>query len=185
MPQRLPSVLSAFDLPLAELAAARLDGELFRIDDCFAPVDEIEQPAHRASALRAGLPDQHIAEQRSAAWVWGALDGPPTHHEFCIASGARGHTPGVGWMRVREVVIEAGEIATIAGLQLTTPLRTVVDIARFSVGFGEAEERICAWLMRHHGFGIVECVDDMNRRRNLPNKRLAVARLSAVTASRS
>jgi hypothetical protein len=180
MSHRLPSVLSAHDLPVAELAAARLDGELFRIDDCFAPVDEIEQPSHRARALRAALPDRLIAEQRSAAWIWGALDAPPVHHELCVAAGVRTRTPGITWMRVREVVIEPAEIVTVGDLQVTTPLRTVVDLARFSMTFGEAEELISTWLMRHHGFGVADCVDDMDRRRNLPNKRQAISRLRAL-----
>lgn len=181
MPQRLPSVLSANDLPFAELLAARLDGELFRIDDCFAPVDEIEQPAHRARALRAGLPERLIAEQRSAAWIWGALDAPPRIHELCAAIGARTRSPSVSWIRLREVVIEPNEITTIDGMQLTTPLRTVVDLARFSVRFDEGEELLVAWLMRHYGFTVADCVADMNRRRNLPNKRQAIARLGRLT----
>ncbi|MCU1578643.1 MAG: hypothetical protein JWP19_847 [Rhodoglobus sp.] len=182
MPQRLPPVLSVHDLPVAELAAARLDGELFRIDDCFAPVDEIEQPAHRARALRAALPERLIAEQHSAAWVWGALEAPPLHHELCVATGARASSPGVGWMHVREVVIDPSEIATLDGMQVTTPLRTSIDLARFSATFGESEELVIAWLMRHHGFGVADCVDDMQRRRNLPNKRRAAARLARLVA---
>jgi len=177
MPHRLPPVLSALDLPVAELAAARLDGELFRIDDAFAPVDEIEQPSHRAQALRAALPDRLIAEQRSAAWIWGALPAPPAHHELCVTAGVRTRSPGITWMRVREVVIESSEIATIGDQQVTTPLRTVVDLARFSTVFGEAEELMSRWLMRHHGFGAADCIDGMDRRRNLSNKRQAIARL--------
>lgn len=180
MPHRLPPVLSVHDLPLAELAAARLDGELFRVDGCFAPVDEIEQPVHRAGALRAMLPEQLIAEQRSAAWVWGALSAPPVHHELCVTAGIRMRSPGIGWMRVREVVIGPAEIATVAGLPVTTPLRTAVDLARFSVEFGETEELMVAWLMRHFAFEPADCVDDMNRRRNLPGKLQAIRRLSRL-----
>lgn len=177
MPHRLPSILSAHDLPVAELTAARLDGELFRVDDAFAPVDEIEQPAHRAAAVRASVPDRLIAEQRSAAWIWGALDLPPTHHELCIATGVRSHSPGVAWMRIREVVVDPSEVIVIAGLQVTTPLRTIVDLARFSPMFGEAEKRMVAWLMQHHGLGLADCEADIDRRRNLPGKRRALARL--------
>lgn len=180
MTQRLPPVLSASDLPVAELLAARLDGELYRIDDCFAPVDEIEQPRHRAGALVATLPDRLIAEQHSAAWIWGALGSPPVHHELCTVIGARVRTPGVSWMTVREVVIEPHEIAVIAGMQLTTRLRTVVDLARFSIRYGEPEERIVSRLMLDGGFSLDECLDNMNRRRNLPGKRQAANRLGRV-----
>lgn len=178
MTHRLPPVLSPVDLPVAELHAARLDGELFRVDDCFSPVDEIEQPGHRARALRACLPDRLIAEQRSAAWIWGALDRPPVHHELCAAIGARVRPPGVSWMTVREVVIAPREIATIEGMQLTTRLRTAVDLARSSIRFGEAEEVIVLRLMLDGGFGVEHCLDDMDRRRNLPNKKQAAQRLS-------
>src|SRR5687767_11814124 len=102
MPARLASVLTSSDLPMAELAAARLDGELFRIDDCYSPIDEVEQPRHRARALGAVLRDRLIAEQRSAAWIWGALDAPPPRHELCVATGARVRPPGLPWMVVRE-----------------------------------------------------------------------------------
>ncbi len=178
MPQRLPPVLSPGDLPIAELSAARLDGELFGVDACFAPVDEIEQPAHRAAALRAMAPDRLIVEQHSAAWVWGALDRPPAIHEFCVAAGARVRVLGVRWMRVREVIIDANEVTMIAGVQLTTPLRTVVDLARFSAEFGPSESSAVTRLLRTGGFSLADCLDEMNRRRNLPNKRQAAERLS-------
>lgn len=177
MTQRLPPILSSSDLPFAELLAARLDGEVFRVDDCFAPVDEIEQPMHRARALRAGLPDRFIAEQRSAAWIWGALEHPPLRHQLCAAVGARVRPPGPGWLMSREVVIEPSEVVILGGMRLTTPLRTAIDLARFSRRFGPAEEQIVHRLMRLGGFTIGDCYDDMNRRRNLPNRRQAVQRL--------
>ncbi|MCU1440394.1 MAG: hypothetical protein JWP85_1391 [Rhodoglobus sp.] len=180
MPVRLPPVLSRHDLPIAELAAARLDGELFRIDDCFSPVDEIEQPRHRARALGARLRDRLIAEQRSAAWIWGALDSPPSHHELCAAIGARVRPPGASWMTVREVVISPDEIASIEGTLVTAPLRTAIDLARFSDTFGSREVQIVRRLMRSGGFGVTECLESMDRRRNLPNKRQATRRLSLV-----
>jgi hypothetical protein len=183
MPDRLPPVLSRFDLPIAELAAARLDGEVFSVDDCYAPVDEIEQPAHRARALGAILRDRLIAEQRSAAWIWGAIERPPLRHELCVAIGARVRPPGVPWMSVREVVIAAEEIATVADVLVTTPLRTAVDLARFSARFGDDEARAVGRLMLIGGFGAAECVESMNRRRNLPNKRQAADRLSRVSPS--
>lgn len=181
MPQRLPPVLSCLDLPLPELLAARLDGELFRIDDCYAPVDEIEQPSHRARALAAGLPDRFIAERHSAAWIWGALDLPPARHELCVAIGARTRSPGGSHRQVREVVIEPHEMTILGGLQVTAPLRTAIDLARFSTTFGAAEVHIVRWLMAHHGFTVADCLAEMARRRNLPNKRQAGRRLAQMS----
>jgi len=177
MPHRLPPVLSSADLPTPELYAARLDGDLFAIDACFSPVDEIEQPRHRAAALHAGQPDRLIAEQLSAAWVWGALEVPPSHHQFCVATGARvSHSPA-RWMTLREVVIDAEEIVTFDDALVTSPARTVVDLARFCATFGAVEERVVRRLVTGAGVLLDDAVEAVTRRRNLPNKRLAIERL--------
>lgn len=177
MTQRLPSVLSPVDLPIAELLAARLDGELFRVGDGFSPVDEVEQPRHRARALRAGISDRLIAEQRSAAWIWGALPAAPNPHQFCVALDARVTHSSVAWVTVRDVVIEASECVVLDELPVTTPLRTAVDLARFSSTFDEVEVQAVVRLMRFGSFGLEECLEHMSRRRNLPNKREAARRL--------
>ena len=171
---RLPPVLSTLDLPAPELCAARLDGELFVIDGCFCPVDEIEQPKHRAAALNAGHSERLIAEQLSAAWVWGALDSPPSHRQFCVATGARvSHSPAL-WMTVREVVIEEDEIVDFGGGAVTDPTRTLVDLARFGVSFDPAVIRPLITV----GASLDRAVESITSRRNLPNKRLALERLT-------
>ncbi|MBX3099863.1 MAG: hypothetical protein KF761_09800 [Salinibacterium sp.] len=166
---RLPSVLSERNLPAPELYAARLDGDLFAIDGCFSPVDEIEQPRHRAAAAHAGLAPRLIAEQLSAAWVWGALDSPPTHHQFCVATGARvSHSPAL-WMTVREVVITTHEIDVLNGNAVTSRLRTAIDLARFATTEPEVLLRLSVDL--------TTAIDLIDARRNLPNKRQAIALL--------
>ena len=177
---RLPPVLSSVDLPAPELYAARLDGELFAVNGCFSPVDEIEQPRHRAAALHAGQSDRLIAEQLSAAWVWGALDSPPTHRQFCVATGARvSHSPAL-WMTVREVVIEDEEIVDFDGSAVTDPTRTLVDLARFSSTFDPA-------IMRRliaAGASLDRATESITSRRNLPNKREALRRLAGAQQER-
>jgi hypothetical protein len=182
MSLRLPLVLTELDLPLPELLAARLDGELFRVDDAFAPLDEIEQPGHRAHAILDAVPARFIAEQHSAAWVWGVVARPLRGHEFCVDIGARVSGSTARLQRVREVVIEPHEIAFFGNAKVTTPLRTVVDLARFSERFDETEERAVHGLMKAGRLTIEECVDELNRRRNLPNKRLAVDRIRGLRA---
>lgn len=171
---RLPAVLSTDDLPAAELCAARLDGELFAVGDGYCPVDEIEHPGHRAAALHRGQSDRLIAEQLSAAWVWGALDAPPSHVQFCVATGARvSHSPA-RWMTMREVVIDPEEIADLDGRLVTTPVRTVLDLVRFSATFGAAEVHV----VRRLGVALADVTRAIEGRRNLPNKKRAVARLA-------
>lgn len=175
---RLPPVLSRHDLPPAELQAARLDGEVYRVDDCFSPIDEIEQRAHRARALSALYPDRLIAEQRTAAWVLGALSRPPAQHQFCAAISSRVRPTGLVAVAIREVVIDAGDVVSCAGLRLTTPLRTAVDLARCGSAFDDDEIRMVIALMRLGAFGVDECAAVLDRRRNLPNKRAALDRIA-------
>jgi len=181
MPLRLPPVLSPVDLPEAELSAARLDGELFRVGDCFSPIDEIENPVHRARALSAGLSDRLIAEQTSAAWIWGAQSTPPQQHQLCVAIDARVGRFGGGRLAVREVVIEPSEVVSLDGMLVTVPLRTAVDLARFGTTF---DASVVNSLMRIGGFTVADCLADLDRRRNLPNKRRAQQRLVAARGGR-
>ena len=176
MPHRLSSVLSALDLPPAELRAAELDGELFAIDGCWAPIDEPDRTSQRALALAVQLPDRVILEQRSAAWVWGLLDAPPQPHDLCTAIGARVRT-GDGWPPAREVVIDDDETEVISGIRVTTPLRTIVDLARFGASF---DEQLVLRLLAFGGVTVADCIDAMDRRRNLPGKRLALERLGTL-----
>jgi hypothetical protein len=182
MTLRLPPVLTSLDLPLAELCAARLDGELYSVGAAFAPVDEIEQPQHRAAALRTGIHKRLIAEQRTAAWIWGALTAAPMHHQYCATVGARVSRTNVPWLTVREVVIDPREVLIVNGLGVTSPLRTAVDMARFLPNFAQNELDAVTRLMRLGGFGIAECLALMNIRKNLPNKRQAARRLARVDA---
>jgi hypothetical protein len=176
MPHRLAPVLSALDLPVAELRAAELDGELFAIDGCWSPIDEPDRTSQRALALAVQLPDRVILERRSAAWVWGQLDTPPRPHDLCTAIGARVRT-GAGWPPAREVVIDDDETVLLSGIRVTTPLRTVVDLARFGPDF---DEQLALRLLAFGRVTVADCIASMERRRNLPGKRLAVERLTAL-----
>ena len=174
---RLPAVLFHLDLPEAELHAAKLDGELYPVDRCFSPVDEIDGLRNRAMALSLTVPARLIAEQRTAAWIYGALNRPPRQHQFCADISARVRPPALVAITVREVVIDASDLVEVAGLLVTTPLRTVVDLARASVNFTNDDLRAVSDLMRIGRFGVEECRAVLDRRRNLPHKRLALERI--------
>jgi len=174
---RLPAVLSNLDLPYPELQAARLDGEVFGIDECFSPIDEIELCEHRARSLSLRLAPKLIAEQRTAAWIYGALDIPPSVHELCAQIHARIRPSSLVRLALREVVIDESDLQEIGGMRVTTPLRTVVDLARFSTRFEPVERSIIFQLMSIADFGIDQCVAMLDRRRNLPGKRAALERI--------
>jgi hypothetical protein len=177
---KLLTVLSRADLPLAELSAARLDGELYCVDDGYSPVDVPCGPYERAASIAEYCRGRLMAEQRTAAWVWGALDGPPARHELCASLGARARPAFPIRTVVREVVIDAAELVLIGGIGVTTPLRTIVDLARFSERFGDAERGIVERLASSYAITLDRCRTEMDSRTNLPNKRRALARLSTV-----
>jgi hypothetical protein len=180
MTQCLPPVLSPADLPEAELRAARLDGEVFPVGECFSPVDEVVGPMHRARSLAALLPPRLIAEQHSAAWVLGASDSPPSRPELCTDSDARTRPTALALLAVREVVIDASEYSWLGGIRVTTPLRTAIDLARFSDAFGAEEREIVARLAESGRFRLGDVIEAIERRRNLPRKRIAMMRLGSV-----
>jgi hypothetical protein len=177
---RLASVLTAIDFPSPELDALRLDGEVYRLDGCSVPIDIVDSRALRAAAVRAILPGRLIAEQHTAAWVWGALGRPPRRHEACTAIDSRLRPTLSLVLLVREVVLDAADVVSVGGLALTTPIRTAVDLARFVPEWNDVEADTIEALMRLGGFGLRECEVLMNRRRNLPGKVTALARLRSV-----
>jgi hypothetical protein len=172
-------VLSRSEFPAPELAALVLDGEVYKVDDCVAPLDEVSGPPLRAAALGAELPPRLIAEQHSAAWVWGAQPFPPERHEVCADITARTRPALGALLAVREVVLLHEDTAVLSGLAVTTPMRTAIDLARFVPEWNDAESVILGALLDLGGFDVLDCARAMNRRRNLPNKRLALERLAA------
>jgi hypothetical protein len=179
MPLRLGTVLSPTDFPAAELTALVLDGEAFRVDQCIAPVDTVPGPVLRAAALAAELPPRLIAEQHTAAWVWGIVADPPSRHEVCADITARIRPTLNSRLSVREVVVLHEDVSVLAGLTVTTPMRTAIDLARFVVCWSEEEARILRGLLALGECDVLDCARVMNRKRNLPGKLIALERLSA------
>jgi hypothetical protein len=179
MPQRLNSVLSRLEFSAPELGALVLDGEVYRVDECVAPVDEVDGPLLRAGALAAELPPRLIAEQHSAAWIWGAQGRPPQRHEVCADITARARPAQGALLSVREVVLLHDDTTPLAGLLVTTPMRTAIDLARFVPEWNDDDAAIVRRLLAFGRCSILDCARVMNRRRNLPNKRIALERLAA------
>ena len=177
---RLSPVLGDDDLPAVELQALRLDGELFPLADGWCSVDELEGPAQRARAALGSRSPRLIAELATAAWVWGACDTVPRPREFCADLAARARLAPNPFAVVREVVLDPDDVVRLDGTQVTTPVRTAVDLARFRTTIHEADLAVIARLAAVGGFGLAQCHELMDRRRNLPEKRRAALRLAAV-----
>lgn len=179
---RLSPVLSTADLPLAELHAARLDGELSALDACFTPIDLPGSALNRAAALAVQWPERLIAEQRTAAWIWGALWQPPARHELCSSLGARARPSEPLRVVAREVAISDDELAVIASLRVTTPTRTIADLARSPRPFGPDDAAVIRRLAVIGRVTLDDCRHALDRRRNLPNKIVAWQRIVEAMA---
>lgn len=176
----LPDVLSPDDLPLPELAALRLDGELFPLGDGYCPVDEVEGPALRARAVLGGRSDRLIAELGTAAWIWGASPAMPLVHELCADHGLRSRPAERSALSLREVRFDPADVATLDGIRATIPLRTAVDLARFRDPFTDEHADVVRRLARIGAFEVADAIELMDRRPNLLEKRRARRRLEAV-----
>lgn len=188
----LAPVLTPDDLPLAELCGARLDGEVYPLVDSWCPVDEVDGPVVRALAAGLLVPGRAIAERMTAAWVYG-LAPEPHRHQFCVDHGARTHVPPSPRLQLREVRCRPDETLLIAGLRVTTPLRTVIDLARSPAPDVPGPDpsgpdpvpglvELLAALLRLGGFADADAAEQLCRRQNLPHKVIALARLAAAQA---
>ena len=174
-------ILTTADIPLAELSAMRLDGEIVAVDQCFAPFDDFPSPEQRASALALNLGERLIAERHSAAWVWGGLDKPPTPHEFCVAHNARVTRRPVPHLTVREVVLAEGDVIEIGGVAVTSPRRTIADLVRFSEQWDDRDGLMITRLLTANDLSVTQALRELDRHK-LPYKRRAIARIRAATA---
>lgn len=177
---RIPDVLSSSDLPYPELCAAQLDGELYRLDDTFMPIDGIDQPRSRALSLHTWAPSALIAERRTAAWIYGALDAPPGKHQFCVDIANRVRPERDARIALREVVFGDGDVVQLNGIRLTSPVRTIIDLARVPDEQFAGISPVIGRLAEQWMITIDDCLGLADRRRNLPGKRQALALISAV-----
>jgi hypothetical protein len=176
---KLPPILTSNDLPLTELHALKLDGDLFMIDDAFSPVDHPATITQRARSLAVVCTSRLIAEQRTAAWVWGAVEYPPARLELCASIGARARVSDTGRISLREVVIDDSEVVALGGIRLTTPLRTALDLLRFQPSL---DVTLVTRLLRIGNLSIERCAAVLDARNNLPQKKLAAARLRELAS---
>lgn len=80
------------------------------------------------------------------------------------------------------MVIDNSDTTTRGGLRVTTPLRTAIDIARFQVVFDAADAELLGTLALVGGFSLADALGNLDRRRHLPGKVRASARLIRALA---
>lgn len=175
---RLPTVLGAVDLPIAELCAARLDGEVFAIDDGWAPVDEPDLPAFRAAVVALRMPRPLVIERMSAAWVHGGLLVAPEIAQFCVPHSARIAVIGDRRAVVREVKLDDGDLVEFGGIRCTSVERTGFDLLRDPGSDDEGVESAVGALIATRPWLASRLRDRLDGAIRMPHKALALARLA-------
>lgn len=155
-----------------------LDGELVPLGEGFVPIDAPVTALTRAAALAPLLLDDRVVvSDRSAAWVWGW--GPaPAAVQTCVSITARIPSPDRRRLRAREVVMDADERCPLGAVLITTPMRTLLDLARH-----DHEEGVVTLLaagIRRHAVDRIALELTLARRPALSFSRLARSRLRAA-----
>ncbi len=175
LPRSLQRHLSA-----TELRCAMLDGELTALGDGFVPVDVPISAAERAASLVETITDGRvILADRTAAWVWGwCLEPGPLR--TCVSIAARIPSTDRRRLGAREAVIDDDEERSLAGIRVTTPLRTLVDLVRHADGADTVE--LVATGMRVSSIPLGDALAALDRRPRLAHVRRARARLAEADA---
>ncbi len=168
-----------------EMRAAALDGELLPLGASYLPLDVPLDPRTRLMALAPALGDDRIIiAARCAAWVWGWTESACPTLCCCVSSRHRIPSTARRTLAAREVVIELDEIARLDGVAITTPPRTLVDLARHDEG--DDLPRLLASALQETAVtrGLsAECIDEALRRRpTAAHTRRARVRLRQASA---
>lgn len=166
-------------LSLAELTAARLDGDVVELGDAFIPADAIETRGLRAGSLVGLLGDTLAATHLTAAWVHGAIPDPPARHTVQRATTRRLHYTPARIVHYRDLVIDARDLESIGGVQVTTRVRTLVDLCRVD---DDQHARAARLLAAGDGELVAAALARLEAG-SLPHKRAAIALLHGIAAA--
>ncbi|ANJ26900.1 hypothetical protein [Agromyces aureus] len=180
---KVPAVLGTDDFSIAELCAARIDGDLVAIAGAWAPIDEPDVPTFRALVVAHSAPRSLIIERMSAAWVLGARLAPPARAQFCVPIEARISVITDPNITVREVKIQASEVDAYGAVRCTSLGRTVFDLLRDSSAPDEQTTFVVASLLEEHLELEAAVRHRLEHTARLPHKSQAMSRLDRASAS--
>lgn len=164
-------------LSRAELSAARLDGHLVEVGDAYMPADAVETTALRAGSLRATLGTTLAATHLTAAWIHGALPEPPARHTVQRAVERRLHHVFGIRLVYRDVQIVRDDLLLLGGVWVSTPVRTLADLARLP----DAAHARAAGLLAAADPALVAAASQwLDAHPKLPGRRDALRTLAAM-----
>lgn len=158
-------------LSLSELSAARLDGDVVEVGDAYIPADLIESPDVRASSIAELVRPGTAAAGPTAAWIHGAGAMPPAVHHVRRSVSRRVRPQLSARLVFHDGALTEGEIVRIGGVDVSTPLRTMLDLA---TGV-HRDPRMLVWIERLAAAEpalVIESVEAMTRWNRVPGSRI-------------
>lgn len=167
----------------AELSAARLDGLLFEVGGGYMLADAPENAAARVAALGPVLTPGYAASGPTAAWMHGIGDAAPLRHHIQRVTSRRQRVATQRNVVVHEIRLDDAEVQVIASALVTTPRRTMADLA-----LRADRDPECAKWLRTTAAAMPELVlpvrEHIASRTRMPGKRAAIAVLDPLCEQR-
>jgi hypothetical protein len=150
-------------LSVAELSAARIDGHVVEVGDAYIPADAVETAQLRAASLATLVPTDCAVTHVAAAWIHGAVPSPPVRVAVQRTRPGRRRVDQSLRIEYRDSLLAPADLVTVGGLPVTTPTRTLADLARTGdeasraavrllIGTGIADpDAARRWLWTHSG----------------------------------
>ncbi|QNA92674.1 MULTISPECIES: type IV toxin-antitoxin system AbiEi family antitoxin [unclassified Microbacterium] len=170
-------------LSQSELSAARIDGHVVEMGDAYVPADLVEAPDVRASSIAALIRPGTAASHQTAAWVHGAGDAPPAVHHVKRSIDRRIRLGTSSRLVFHDTVLPAADIATVGGIAVSRPVRTMLDLATTL----HRDPRVLVWM---HRLAIVfpdvadAAADALHELRRVPGSRAGLSALRRVSVRR-
>ena len=136
--------------------------------------------ARRAGSLAETLGETLAATHLSAAWVHGGLPSPPSRHTVQRAVPRRIHVRPDRRVVYRDLQVPADDLQLIGGVLVTTPERTLADLARV----GDDEHTAAARLLTDVDTDAADRAIARLEAGALPHKRSALSCLRGIVAAR-
>jgi hypothetical protein len=177
----LPDLLTHQDFTVAELSACSLDGEVTAIDNAYIITDMPEGKAVRARAVGHNVDDRCVAASWSAAWIHDAIPFPPLLHTVALRDGLRLRFDPAKRYSIAQMSFGLADVEGSPGAYVTTPLRTAVDLARFTAQDARLTPALMC-LLRLAKAQAEDVSEILERAQHLPHKKRAYRRLGAALA---
>jgi len=161
-----------------ELMAAVLDGDVVRVGGAYQCIDLPVDAELRGASLRAELAPEHIAIERTAAWIWGGALRLSRPFEVAMTGTASLSTLMPERYAIRRMRPALGDVTRIGGVYATTRMRTIIDLLRSPRP--DFDGTVIGRIMAEGAISREHIERDLARRRRLRGRELAWTRLQVL-----